>query len=215
MIRPSRVGLVVWRASVVMVGLLAVATAATARQRSAPAGRPDQAPRPEGGQPKVNSQAAALQEFQKRLDQYLELRSALAGKLKPLSTTPSAAELGARQDALAAGIKTARANAKRGDLIPPGATQVIAAAVRDDFKRRNPTARMGVFEEVPAKPGASLVNRTYPASDPLPTVPPLLLMNLPRLPDNLQYRFAGRDVVILDADVQVVIDYIQNVLPPH
>jgi hypothetical protein len=56
----------------------------------------------------------------------------------------------ARQEALAAAIKTARATAKRGDLIPPLAAQVIAREVRADFKRRNPTARMGLFEEVPA-----------------------------------------------------------------
>ena len=31
-------------------------------------------------------------------------------------------------------------------------------------------------------------------------MPPLLLNNLPRLPDNLQYRFYGRSVVMLDGD---------------
>jgi hypothetical protein len=44
-------------------------------------------------------------------------------------------------------------------------------------------------------------------------MPPLLLGKLPKLPDNLQYRFVARDVVILDGDVQVVIDYIPGVLP--
>ena len=46
-------------------------------------------------------------------------------------------------------------------------------------------------------------------------MPPLLLRELPRLPDNLQYRFFGRHVVLLDGDTQLIVDYIANVLPPH
>src|SRR5687767_7884031 len=59
----------------------------------------------------VNTQAAALQDFQLRLDQYLTLRAALIGNLKPLVETPNAAELAARQAALAAALKKARADA--------------------------------------------------------------------------------------------------------
>ena len=212
MTKPSRVGITVWRALVAVTGLMALVTAAMAQQTPAPTATTGRA-NPDST--RVNPQAAALLEFQKRLNDYLALRRAMANTLNPLSSTPNASELTAKQDSLAAAIKTARSRAKRGDLIPPGAAQAIAKIVQDDVQRRNPTAQMGVFDEVPAKSGASLVNKTYPASEPLPTVPPLLLMNLPKLPDNLQYRFAGRDVVILDGDVQVVIDYIQNVLPPH
>jgi hypothetical protein len=59
------------------------------------------------------------------------------------------------------------------------------------------------------------VNRNYPERAALPTVPPLLLAKLPSLPDNLQYRFFGRHVVILDGDVEIVIDYVRDALPPH
>lgn len=58
------------------------------------------------------------------------------------------------------------------------------------------------------------INMAFPATKALPTVPPLLLARLPKLPDNLQYRFYDRHVVILDGDVQTVADYVLNVLPP-
>lgn len=209
MTRPSRVGLAVWRALLLAAGLIVLVSAAAAQDRQvvqAPSGQ---------DQPKVNAQAAALQDFQTRMKKYLATRTALAQELEPLATAADARELTARQASLAAAIKTARAKAKRGDLIPPLVAQLIASIVRDDFQQRNPTVQMGVFEEVPQTTGASLINKTYPANAALPTVPPLLLMNLPRLPDNLQYRFVGRDVVILDADAQVVIDYIPRVLPAH
>ena len=44
-------------------------------------------------------------------------------------------------------------------------------------------------------------------------MPPLLLSTLPVLPDNLQYGFVGHHMVILDADTQLIIDYIANAVP--
>ena len=160
------------------------------------------------------AQNAALQEFAGRLQAYLALRADLAGRMNPLAPTGSAAELSARQAALANALRTARAGAMPGDLVPPGAAALIRAAVLEDFRRRSAVDERATFSEVPdaARPA---INATYPADAALPTVPPLLLMNLPRLPDNLQYRFFGRHVVILDGDVQIIVDYVPNVLPPH
>ena len=66
-----------------------------------------------------------------------------------------------------------------------------------------------------ADAGTPVINQIYPAKAALPTVPPLLLAKLPMLPDNLQYRFIDRHMVILDGDTQMIIDYVSNVLPPH
>ena len=162
----------------------------------------------------VNPQAAAMSEFQQRLDEYLKLREEFSRRLKPMSTTPSAAELTARQEALAAAIQTARKNAKRGDLVPPATAAQIARACVDDFHFRNPQVKRAALQEVPNAPSPA-INRTYPENEALATVPPLLLSKLPQLPDNLQYRFFGRHIVILDGDTQIIIDYVANVLPPH
>jgi hypothetical protein len=155
-----------------------------------------------------------LRDFERRLQAYLDLRQALAGKLDPLQSTSDAAQLAARQSALATALRAARSTAKPGDLVPPPVATLIQRAVVEDFKRRSAAAERATFSEVPnAAPPA--VNTTYPADAALPTVPPLLLSRLPRLPDNLQYRFYGRHVVLLDGDLQIVVDYISNVLPPH
>jgi hypothetical protein len=157
---------------------------------------------------------AALGEFERRLQAYLELRAALADRLEPLAPTADAVALASRQSALAAALKAARSTAKPGDLIPTAVNALIRAVVLDDFTRRAAAAERAVFSEVPNAP-APAINRTYPAAAALPTVPPLLLSKLPRLPDNLQYRFYGRHVVILDGDVQIIVDFVANVLPPR
>lgn len=167
-----------------------------------------------GQDQRVNPQAAALYDFQQRLEQYLALREHLADTLKSLSPTPSAAELAARQQSLAAALRAARKDAKPGDLIPAGAAALIRKTVAEDLKQRTAAEKRGAFEEVPVgRP--PVINTTYPAQAALATVPPLLLTNLPRLPDNLQYRFYDRHIVILDGDVQIIVDYIAGVLPPH
>jgi hypothetical protein len=147
-------------------------------------------------QRRVNRNAAAQTEFQSRLERDIKLRQDLAGKLKPLSPTASAAELASRQESLAAALRDVRKDAKPGDLIPPAVATQIRRTVANDFRRRNATAKRAVFEEVP-------------------TIPALLLNELPRLPDNLQYRFVGSDLVLLDGDTRLILDYISNAAPAH
>jgi len=164
--------------------------------------------------PNANPQATALAEFQSRLQGYLDLRTSLSRKLKPLSPTADSAELAARQDTLAAAIRNARQGAKPGDIIPTRVATQIRDAVTEDFRHRTANAKRGVFAEVPG--GVRLViNTTMPDTAAMATVPPLLLNNLPRLPDNLQYRFVDRHIILMDGDTRIIIDYILNVLPPH
>jgi len=164
--------------------------------------------------PNANPQAAALAEFQSRLQKYIDLRASLGGKLKPLSPTADSAALAARQDTLAAAIRDARKGAKPGDVIPTRVADQIRNEVAEDFRRRNPDTKRAVFNEVPAgvRP---VINKALPDTAALATVPPLLLNSLPRLPDNLQYRFMDRHIILIDGDTRLIVDYILNVLPPH
>ena len=162
----------------------------------------------------TEAQAADLKDFEQRLKRYVDLRAGLAKTLKPLSPTASASELATRQESLAAGLRQARKTAKQGDLIPTGVASRLRTIVQTDLQHRTPAARQAAFSEV-AGAVTPIINRTYPAEAALPTMPPLLLGKLPVLPDNLQYRFLGRHLLILDGDTQLILDYVSNVLPPH
>jgi hypothetical protein len=156
----------------------------------------------------------ALVEFEQRLEGYMALRGAVSQKLKPPAPTASASEIASRRTMLARALRAARSMAKPGDLLPPSIAAVIRAIVLEDFKRRAATEERAAYSEVPNATQPA-INRTYPTDAALPTVPPLLLLRLPRLPENLQYRFYGRHVVLLDSDAEIILDYIANVLPPH
>jgi len=52
------------------------------------------------------------------------------------------------------------------------------------------------------------INGDYPEGKPLSTVPPNILAVLPRLPDDIQYRFLGRHLILLDLRANVILDRI-------
>jgi len=56
------------------------------------------------------------------------------------------------------------------------------------------------------------VNATYPSSQPLSTVPPNLLANLPQLPRDVEYRFVGKHLMLRDVDANIIVDYIFNAI---
>lgn len=208
---PSCVRTVAWAMIVAGLGGGLVAGGTAAGGQAAPHVA---AASPREERPGTNEQALALQDFQKRMKAYLTLRDELSRKQKPLSSAAGATELTARQESLASAMIAARATARRGDLVPPLVAEQIAATIAEDFRRRNPAAKKGTLKEVPAA-AVPQVNKVYPPGDAMPTVPPLLLKNLPQLPDNLQYRFFGRSIVILDGDLQLIADVVPGVLPPH
>ena len=170
-----------------------------------------QAPKPAS---QTDPPAAALKDFQQRLKGYVDMRADLARKLKPLAPTASASDLATRQESLAAALRQTRKTAKQGDLIPTPVASQLRTIVQADLQHRSAEARQAAFSEV-ANAATPIINRTYPANAALPTTPPLLLAKLPMLPDNLQYRFLGRHLLLLDGDTELILDYVSNVLPPR
>jgi hypothetical protein len=50
------------------------------------------------------------------------------------------------------------------------------------------------------------INGDYPEGKPLSTVPPNILAALPRLPHDMEYRFLGRHLILLDTRASVILD---------
>ena len=48
---------------------------------------------------------------------------------------------------------------------------------------------------------------------PLSTVPPQVLEGLPKLPEELEYRFVGERLILLDPHAHIIVDYMERVFP--
>jgi len=57
-------------------------------------------------------------------------------------------------------------------------------------------------------------NERYPSSVPLSTMPPQVLATLPKLPQELEYRFLGSRLILLDTGADIIVDFTNDVLPP-
>ena len=154
-------------------------------------------------------------DFDKQVKEYIKLHKKAEAGLPALKPTDSPHTINERRRMLAIRIQTARQQAKHGDLFSPQVSQL--------YKR---LIAMAYQAAVPAKVGASLrhdepvhdvkvqVNAVYPESVPLQSTPPSILVNLPPLPPELDYRIVGRNLVLRDTGANIIVDYIPAAIPP-
>ena len=160
----------------------------------------------------VNPLAQEMVDFKKRVDAYLELRRAIAGKLPEVKETGDPAKISEREKALGKAIAMARAKAKAGDVFGPGMSRQLQRILAEDWNSRSAADRQALFEEIP--PGLQLkVNQPYPTSIPLVTAPPKLLAQLPMIPEELEYRLIERRLLIRDRDANLIVDVLVGVVP--
>jgi hypothetical protein len=191
-----RTGLVVWFCSVCisLPGLASPVSAAPSQQ----------AP--------VNPLAQAMADFKKRVDAYLDLRSAIASKLPEVKETGDAAKISNREKALGKAIAKARATAKAGDVFGPEMSRHLQRILAEDWNSRSEADRKAIFKEIP--PGLVLkVNQAYPTTIPLVSVPAKLLAQLPTIPEELEYRLVDRRLLLRDRDANVIVDVLVGTVP--
>ena len=170
--------------------------------------------RQEAARAGVNADAAVLQDFKTRVDEYLKIHKNAAKGPARLKESNDPAEISNAQDALSTRIRAARADAKHGDIFTPEISTQFRRLLAPELKGEDGQDTKAVLK-TDAPPAASVafkVNAKYPEGQPLPTTPANVLLNLPRLPEPLQYRIIGRHLVLLDSAADLVVDYIPNAI---
>jgi hypothetical protein len=158
-------------------------------------------------------------EFESNVRHYMDLRKASTKSVPGLDKREDPAVVIAHEQALAAAIRKARPKARAGDIFTPAARKYFqsltmgqaraadGAAVKDTLKQGNPPLD---------KEGADVklqINGTYPKAAPRSTMPASLLGRFPKLPEELEYRFIGRTLILLDTTANIIVDYAPQVGP--
>jgi len=157
--------------------------------------------------------AQALAEFNERVSKYAELHQKLEATLPalPKETTPQVID--AHQRALEKLIRAARKDAQPGDILTPATRRVFRQVFARVFAGREGRELKGtIMDENPGKIGLT-VNSRYPDQVPLSTVPPQVLASLPKLPEELEYRFIGERLILLDVHAHTIADYMDSAFP--
>lgn len=168
--------------------------------------------------PGVNQDAAIASDFQKRVADYMKIHQQAQSGLTISKKADSPEQIIDYQHQLAAKIRELRPQVKQGDIFTPEITglfqRLIASSlngpegdkIRKSYQHAEPDATRGLRLDV---------NETYPDHIPLQSMPPSLLLNLPQLPKELEYRFVGHELVLRDIPANLIVDAIADVRIPE
>ena len=160
----------------------------------------------------VNPDAAVLADFKSRIDAYMKLRKEAVKDAPRLKETKDPAKIRAAQDAMSVEIRTARANAVHGDIFTPEITAKFRRLLSPELKGDDGRDAKAIIKDDAPTNIPFKVNAKYPEGAPVPTVPASLLVNLPTLPEPLQFRIIEKHLILVDEDADVIIDYALNII---
>ena len=152
----------------------------------------------------------AIAEFMRRVDAYVELHRRIEGPVPTPRISSDAGEIRRAIASLGNAIRKERRTARRGDVFSPE----IAAAIQKrihagcggDYDAAHAIAH---DEEGPLPPAR--VNGRWPGGG-MTVMPVKVLCELPPLPEELEYRFVNRDLVLWDMHADLVVDIMPGAL---
>src|SRR5204863_3096371 len=109
-------------------------------------------------------------------------------------------------------VARARADAKAGDIFTPEMQTFVKQRFAAIFKGpRGAQIRKYIHDE--PHPVTPEINKRYPDIVPLSTMPVSVLAQLPKLPDELEYRFIQNHLILMDVHAHVILDYVLDAIP--
>ena len=148
-----------------------------------------------------------LAEFSRRVQDYAALRSRLEVGLPPLVVTTNPDEIETFEHRLAERIRHARGS-RRGQVFIPAMEGQLKRMMT---ARADPITVNAIMDDNPGEFDVD-INETYKKKYALGTMPPKLLLLLPDLAPDLQYRFVGRHLILYDTRANMIVDEIPYAL---
>jgi hypothetical protein len=156
---------------------------------------------------------AAIQMFEKQVNEYVALRNKARANAPRLSKDSTPEQIHAYRMALEESLRNARTGAKRGELFRPETADYIRRTLKTEFKGKDRRELRDKIFETETQGVVLRVNYPYNENAELSEMPATLLAKLPQLPKEVRYRFVGRNMLLVDRESNVIIDYMPDALP--
>jgi hypothetical protein len=168
-------------------------------------------PMPQAVKAPVNANAAVMADFQKRVEAYVTVHRKLEDTLPKLSKQTNPHEIDGHERALGKLVQAERKTAKPGDILSPAMQRVVRTLLRPIFAGAEGTQIKNEILDKEYKGNAKLaVNARYPDEVPVSTMPPQVLASLPKLPEELEYRFIQNSLILFDSHAHVIVDFMDR-----
>jgi hypothetical protein len=141
-------------------------------------------------------------EFGVRVNTYAALRRQIESGLPDVTVTDDVGQLRRARQSLARAIRAARPGAMQGEFF----TAATSAQFLIVLSRLMDAKMWAVIMD--DNPGGFRrdIDGTYPDGKAFATMPGLVLAELPELPEDIQFRFAGRHLILYDVRANTIID---------
>lgn len=210
-VQPRSFGL--FGAALVMATGMALAPATTSRPWTASAQQRGGIQQPAPKAQSADTQEQVIADFNQRVKQYVALHNKMEATLPHLPKEATPKQIDERERAMAVLIQKGRAGARRGDIFTAGMSAFAKRVLARIFAgAEGKQLRASIMDEN-TKPIALKVNQRYPDEIPVATMPPEVLQTLPSLPEELEYRFLGEQLILLDRHAHIIADFIVDALP--
>lgn len=160
--------------------------------------------------PATNATAATLQEFKKRIDDYVALHNKIEGTLPALPKQTDPITIDKHQRAMASLLQSARKGARHGDIFAPAMQRLVRTLLRPIFRGADGTQIKNEILDAEYKDVKLVVNGRYPDEVPISTVPPQVLQQLPKLGEALEYRFVKTTMILFDSHAHLIVDFVER-----
>jgi hypothetical protein len=160
----------------------------------------------------------ALAQFNIAIDRYVALHRRLERSLPSEQLFAHPEDMFEAREALASALRDARPQAQRGTIFTPGVARLFRDRLETAIRRHTLDVRTAIDEawldealepEVHAALPWSFSADLWPRLDRWPALRP----SLPALPPELEYRFSGRRLMLIDVHANIVVDVLDDALP--
>lgn len=156
---------------------------------------------------------AAIETFEKHVKGYIQLRNKVKENAPKLSKESTPEQIQAYRTALELSLRNARANAKRGEFFRPETAGFIRRTLKTEFQGKDRQELREKIFETETQGVVLRVNYPYAATAELSEMPATLLAKLPQIPKELRYRFVGRNMLLVDRESNLILDFMPEALP--
>lgn len=156
-----------------------------------------------------DANAVVIKEFLKRVDAYVALHKKFEDTLPTLPKQTNPQEIDQHERALARLIQDARKGAKQGDIFTPQMQAMVRRLMTPVFSGAEGAHVKAEILDNEYKGDVKLTpNGRYPDDIPVSTVPPQVLQNLPKLAEELEYRFVRQNLILFDPHAHIIPDWV-------
>jgi hypothetical protein len=153
--------------------------------------------------------ADIIKAFVRRVDTYVALHKKLEATLPPLPKQTDPTVIDHHERALATLIQNARRGAKQGDLFDAQMQDLVRRLLQPIFAGTDGAhVRTEILDNEYKGDVKLSPNGRYPDEIPVSTVPPQVLQHLPKLPEEMEYRFVRQNLILFDPHAHVIPDWV-------